>query len=173
MGTIIRRLFARPCFRSLRRRGNFSEIDLRSRRRTGHFPTTIAPASAPSYRDPNDTVNIGAIRGHVMTANPFVLAIFPAPSLGSQVTGIVGAHVVAVDADTSAVTAGTLGGWSCDPANRPTHVDGSFDLERLPIGHNYNLYAEPLMGLALPSDFSNALTNSCSSTGAPSWQRPL
>ncbi|MGA9732342.1 MAG: hypothetical protein WA274_08240 [Candidatus Acidiferrales bacterium] len=68
-----------------------------------------------------------------------------------------GAHVVAVDADTGSVIAGTLAGWTCNPANPPTHFDGSFDIERLPVGHNYNLYAEPLVGLALPSDFSEAL----------------
>jgi hypothetical protein len=65
-----------------------------------------------------------------------------------------GAHVVAVDAGTGTVIAGTLGGWSCDPANPPTRFDGSFDLERLPLGRNYNLYAEPLIGLALPADFT-------------------
>jgi hypothetical protein len=51
----------------------------------------------------------------------------------------VGAHLVAVDADTGGVIAGTLAGWSCDPANAPTHFDGSFDIERLPVGRNYNL----------------------------------
>ncbi|MGA8365886.1 MAG: matrixin family metalloprotease, partial [Candidatus Acidiferrales bacterium] len=32
------------------------------------------------YPDPNDTVNIGAIRGQVLPANPFALATIPAPS---------------------------------------------------------------------------------------------
>jgi hypothetical protein len=113
------------------------------------------------YPDPNDTLNVGAIRGRVIPANPFALAIFPVPSLGSQVTGIVGAHVVAVDSNTGTIVAGTLAGWSCDAANPPTPFDGSFDLERLPIGHSYNVYGEPLVGLALPGDFSNALTSLC------------
>ncbi len=124
------------------------------------------------YPDPNDTLNVGAIRGRVLPANPFALAIFPSPSTGASVTGIVGAHVVAVDADTGSVIAGTLAGWSCDPASPPTHFDGSFDIERLPIGHNYNLYAEPLVGLALPSDFSDALADLCSATAAPTCQTP-
>jgi hypothetical protein len=84
----------------------------------------------------------------------------------------VGAHVVAVDADTGGVIAGTLAGWSCDPANAPTHFDGSFDIERLPVGRNYNLYAEPLVGLAQASDFSGALADLCSATAAPTCQTP-
>jgi hypothetical protein len=79
------------------------------------------------YLDPNEALNVGALRGRVIPANPFALAIFPDPSPGSSVTGVVGAHVVAVDADTGAVVAGTLGGWSCAAANPPTRFDGSFD----------------------------------------------
>ena len=124
------------------------------------------------YPDPNDTLNVGAIRGRIVPANPFALAIFAAPSIGASVTGIVGAHVVAVDADTGSIIAGTLGGWSCDPANPPTRFDGSFDIERLPVGHNYNLYAEPLVGLALPADFSDALADLCSATVTPTCQTP-
>lgn len=124
------------------------------------------------YPDPSDTLNVGAIRGRIVPANPFALAIFAAPSIGASVTGIVGAHVVAVDADTGSVIAGTLGGWSCDPANPPTRFDGSFDIERLPVGHNYNLYAEPLVGLALPADFSDALASLCSATATPACQTP-
>ena len=124
------------------------------------------------YPDPNDTLNVGAIRGRIVPANPFALATLAAPSPGSAVTGMVGAHVVAVDADSGSVIAGTLGGWSCNPANPPTRFDGSFDLERLPVGHTYNLYAEPLVGLALPGDFSNVLTGLCSSSVAPTCTSP-
>jgi Matrixin len=149
----------------------------------GDRPTSSAPDGPladddrtgirAQYPDPNDLVNIGAIRGQVIPANPFALAIFPPPSLGSQVTGIVGAHVVAVDAGTGAVVAGTLAGWSCDPASPPTKFDGSFDIERLPVGRSYNLYAEPLVGLAVPADFSDALMSLCSSTAAPTCQTPV
>ena len=124
------------------------------------------------YPDPNDTLNVGALRGRILPANPFALAIFPAPSTGASVTGIVGAHVVAVDADTGSIIAGTLARLRADPANPPTHFDGGFDLERLPVGHNYNLYAEPLVGLALPSDFSDALTELCSASATPTCQTP-
>jgi hypothetical protein len=124
------------------------------------------------YPDPNDTVHVGAIHGRVVPANPFALATLAAPSPGSAVTGMVGTHVVAVDADTGSVIAGTLAGCSCNPANPPTQFDGSFDLERLPVGHTYNLYAEPLVGLAVPGDFSNVLTGLCSSSVPPTCTPP-
>jgi len=124
------------------------------------------------YPDPNDTLNVGAIRGRIVPANPFALAQFAVSSPGAPVTGMVGAHVVAVDADTGAVIVGTLGGWSCTAASPPTQFDGSFDLERLPLGHSYNLYAEPLVGLALPGDFSNVFTGLCSSSVEPTCTPP-
>ncbi|HWO33575.1 MAG TPA: hypothetical protein VNO32_32670, partial [Candidatus Acidoferrum sp.] len=105
-------------------------------------------------------------------ANPFALAQCAVSSPGAPVTGMVGAHVVAVDADTGAVIAGTLGGWSCNAASPPTPFDGSFDLERLPVGHSYNLYAEPLVGLALPGDFSDVFTGLCSSSVEPTCTPP-
>jgi hypothetical protein len=105
--------------------------------------------------------------------NPFALAQFAAPSPGSAVSGMVGAHVVAVDADTGSVIAGTLGGWSCDATNPPTQFDGSFDLERLPVGHSYSLYAEPLVGLALSGDFNDVFTGLCSSSVEPTCSPPL
>lgn len=77
-----------------------------------------------------------------------------------------------MDAETGSVIAGTLGGWSCDAANPPTQFDGSFALERLPVGHSYDLYAEPLVGLALPGDFSDVFTGLCSSSVAPTCTPP-
>lgn len=129
------------------------------------------------YPDPNDSVHVGAIRGRVLPANPFALAQFPATSAGNFVTGIVGAHVVAVDADTGSVIAGTLGGWTCSASNAPSNgpgpespgaeltFDGSFDIERLPVPHNYLIYAEPLDGLVTPGDFANALNDLCPASG--------
>ncbi len=144
----------------------------------GDRPTAQAPDGPLSdddrtgiralYPDPNDTVNIGAIRGHVLPANSFLLANLPLPSAGTSVTGIFGAHVVAVDSDTGAVIAGTLAGWSCNAAGTGLQFDGSYDIERLPVGHNYILYAEPLDGLAAPGDFSDALDSLCGAgTGSP------
>lgn len=149
----------------------------------GDRPTAQAPDGPLSdddhagirwlYPDPNDTVDIGAIRGRVLPANPFALAALPAPSPGSAVTGIFGAHVVAVDADTGAVMAGTLGGWRCDPANPPLRFDGSFAIERLPVGHNYLIYAEPLVGVAVPGDFRVALGDLCASGGTTACATPV
>ncbi len=124
------------------------------------------------YPDPNDTLNVGAISGRIVPANPFALAQFAMTSPGSPVTGLVGAHVVAVDAETGSVIAGTLGGWSCTAASPPTQFDGSFDLQRLPVGHSYNLYAEPLVGLAVPGEFSNVSTGLCSSSAQPTCTPP-
>jgi len=68
--------------------------------------------------------------------------------------------------------AGALGGWSCDAANPVVQFDGSFDIERLPVGHNYMIYAEPLVGLATPGDFSDALNDLCASSSASTCTTP-
>jgi hypothetical protein len=75
--------------------------------------------------------------------------------------GVFGAHVVAVNSETGAVIAGAFAGWSCNTQTSSLQFDGSYDLERLPIGQSYLLYAEPLVGLAQPGDFSNALNDLC------------
>lgn len=125
------------------------------------------------YPDPNDEVNVGEIQGHVVPANPFSLATLPATSNGSFVTGVGGAHVVAVDADTGSVIAGTVGGWTCNAANPPPTFDGTYDIQRLPVGRNYLIYAEPLDGLVAPSDFSVALNDLCPVDGASSCTTPV
>jgi hypothetical protein len=124
------------------------------------------------YPDSNDTVNVGSIHGRVVPANPFSLATLAIPAAGSSVTGIFGAQVVAVDADTGAITASVLSGWSCDPANPPIQFDGTFDIERLPVNHNYVIYAEPLVGLAGPADFSGAFDDICSTSGPSACVAP-
>ena len=78
--------------------------------------------------------------------------------------GIVGAHVVAVDSNSGSVIAGVLSGWSCSSPTASPRWDGSFDLERLPAGHNYTLYAEPLIGIAQPSDFGDILADPCTNS---------
>jgi hypothetical protein len=149
----------------------------------GSRPTAQAPDGPLSdddrtgiralYPDPNDTVNIGAIHGQILPANPFALAALPAPSVGSSVSGMVGAQVVALDADTGAIVAGAFSTGSCNASSPPTQFDGSYDLERLPVGVNYNLYVEPLVGIALPADFvvpadlcSQDVTPSCTAPAA-------
>ena len=147
----------------------------------GNRPTGAAPDGPLSdddrtgirvlYPDPA-TVNVGAIRGRVLPANPFSLASLPAPAAGESVTGIFGAHVVAVDADTGSVIAGTLGGWSCNATTDSLQFDGTFAIERLPVGRDYAIYAEPLVGLATPGDFGIALHDLCSSGGASECATP-
>jgi len=141
----------------------------------GDRPTGSAPDAPLSdddrtgiralYPDPLDSVNVGAIRGRITPANPFALATLAPTSAGNYVTGIFGAHVVAVDAVTGEIIAGSFSGWSCDSSNPPAQFDGTFAIERLPVNRSYTLYAEPLSGLASPSDFATSTSESCSSNG--------
>jgi len=118
------------------------------------------------YPNPQDTTNIGTISGFILPANPISLSGLPVPSAGRSVTGVFGTQVVAVDADSGAVVAATLGGWSCDPASPPTNFDGFYKIARLPVGRNYKIFVEPL---DLPTDSTNitgALSDLCRS-GVP------
>lgn len=114
------------------------------------------------YPNPADTTNIGVISGFVLPANPLSLAGLPSPSAGRSVTGIFGAHVVAVDAATGAVAAGTLGGWSCNPNSLPAQFDGFYKIEGLPINRSYKILVEPLDGPTDRGNISNAINSLCS-----------
>lgn len=107
------------------------------------------------YPDPTDLTHIGSIEGRVLPANPLSLPINP-----PGVSGLFGTHVVAVDAASGNVIAGALGGWSCS-APGPVQFDGAYMIQALPVGHNYQIYAEPLNGAVDPSQVSNALTTLC------------
>ena len=124
------------------------------------------------YPDPADSVYVASIRGRLLPANPFALATIPPSSPGKFVSGILGGHVVVVDADTGSVVAGALSGWTCDASNPPVQFDGSFDIERLPVGRTYIVYAEPLDGLVAPGDFGVALNALCPQTGASACTLP-
>jgi hypothetical protein len=116
------------------------------------------------YSDPNDTQYIGSIEGRILPANPLSL-----PASPPNVTGVFGAHVVAVDTASGAVIAGILGGWSCQ-APGPAQFDGTYEVDHLPIGHTYAVYAEPLNGTVAPSVVSNALQTLCRNpTTDPGW----
>ncbi len=117
------------------------------------------------YPDPNDTIDIGSIRGEVLPANPFALALVPPASPGNFVTGIFGAQIVAVSAGTGSIAASAFSGWTCNASTNSLLFDGSFDLERLPTNNSYLIYAEPLVGLVAPSDISDVFTDLCSSGG--------
>ncbi len=116
------------------------------------------------YPDPADTINVGVISGRILPANPLSLPLSP-----PGVTGIFGAHVVAVDQASGAVIAGTMGGWSC-AASGPAQFDGAYQLDHLPIGRTYTVYAEPLDGVVSPGQITPALTTVCrNSTSDPGW----
>ena len=93
----------------------------------------------------------GVIRGRILPANPLSLSALPATASGMPVTGYYGAHVVAFDAATGAVVAGTLGGWSCGPAQQKTSFDGTYQIGGLPLGRTYIVYVEPLSGPVSPA----------------------
>lgn len=112
--------------------------------------------------------NIGSISGFILPANPLTLALIPSATAGKPqparpVTGIFGAHVVAVDAATGAVVAGTLGGWSCTQGQQlPSNFDGFYKIEGLPVNRSYKIFVEPLDSPTTSSDISNALDALCS-----------
>ena len=116
------------------------------------------------YSDPLDTSYIGSIQGRVLPANPLSL-----PASAPWVSGIFGAHVVAIDVATGSVVAGAIGGWSCQ-APGPAQFDGSYLISHLPVGKSYAVYAEPLDGAVTPSEVSNALVTLCrNATADPGW----
>lgn len=119
------------------------------------------------YPDPADTVNIGAISGRILPANPLSLPLSP-----PGVTGIFGAHVVAVDQASGAVIAATIGGWSCSSPG-PVQFDGSYEIDRLPVNRSYLVYAEPLNGVVSPSQITPALAHLCRNQSSDFGWPPL
>ena len=109
----------------------------------------------------------GVIRGRIKPANPLSLLNLPATSAGQTVTGYYGTHVVAVDADTGQVAAGTLGGYSCDASLNTSIFDGSYEIGGLPLGHHYKLYVEPLDGPAPPAEIAEPLNTEPCRAGTP------
>ena len=144
---------------------------------TGARPTAQQPDAELSdddrtglrilYPSSSDTVNVGSIRGHIVPANPLSL-----PAAPPGVRGVFGAHVVALDAASGAVIAGTIGGWGCaDPG--PVQFDGSYEIDRLPVGRDYTVYAEPLDGVVLPTQITPATASLCRDTATDAGWPPL
>ncbi len=107
------------------------------------------------YPDPAAAAHTGSISGRILPANPLSL-----PASPPAVTGLFGAHVVAVDAASGRVVGGGLGGWSCI-APGPAQFDGTYEIDHLPIARSYKVYAEPLNGAVDPSQVSNATMTLC------------
>jgi hypothetical protein len=119
------------------------------------------------YPDTADTVHMGSIEGRIVPANALSL-----PTAPSGVTGIFGSHVVAVDATSGAVIGATIGGWSCT-APGPALFDGSYEIDRLAVGHSYTVYAEALNGVVDPSQISNATATLCRNSATDTGWPPL
>jgi Matrixin len=120
----------------------------------------LYPASA-------DALHAGAISGRILPANPFSL-----PAAPPGVSGVFGAHVVAVDAESGAVAAATVGGWSCT-GDGPAQFDGSYEIDRLPVGRSYTVYAEPLDGVVVPAQISPAIVSLCRNSTTDAGWPPL
>jgi matrixin len=144
---------------------------------SGTRPTTTQP-DAPLgdddraglrvlYPDPADTLHQGSISGRIIPANPLALPAFP-----PGVTGVFGAHVVAVDNSTGAIIGAALGGWSC-AAPGPAQFDGSYQIAGLPVVSSYTVYAEALNGAANPAQFNNAITSICRNAMTDAGWPPL
>src|SRR5258706_13923044 len=74
-----------------------------------------------------------------------------------------------MDQASGAVIAGTIAGWSC-AAPGPAQFDGSYHIERLPLGHSYTVYAEPLNGVVSPAQISPAIATLCRNPATdPGW----
>ncbi len=116
------------------------------------------------YTDPADTLHAGSIQGQILPANALSL-----PGAPPGVTGIFGAHVVAVDASSGAVIAATIGGWSCS-APGPAQFDGTYEIDRLAVGASYVVYAEPLNGVVSPAQITPATAGLCRNSATdPGW----
>jgi hypothetical protein len=83
-----------------------------------------------------------------------------------------GRQVVAVDAASGAVIGGTLGGRSC-VAPGPAQFDGIHEISRLPVGHDYQVYAEPLDNAVYPSLVSPATASLCRNPTTDAGRPPL
>jgi hypothetical protein len=119
------------------------------------------------YPNSNDVVHQGSIRGRIFPANPLALPLSP-----PGVTGVFGAHVVAVDNANGAVMAATVGGWSC-VAPGPAQFDGTYEIDALAVGHNYTVYAEALNGAVDPSRITNAIAPLCRNAMTDAGWPPL
>jgi len=119
------------------------------------------------YPDPTDTLHQGSIRGRIFPANPLAL-----PASPPGVSGVFGAHVVAVDNANGAVVGATIGGWSCTSPG-PAQFDGTYEIDALAVGHSYTIYAEALNGAVDPSQVSNAIVSLCRNATTDAGWPPL
>src|ERR1700720_1928063 len=141
--------------------------DPRRTRPMGCWETTTASALRAVYPSSAYAIHLGSISGRILPANPLSL-----PASPPGVTGIFGAHAVAVDTASGAVIAGTISGWSCTEPG-PAQFDGSFAIERLSVGHNYTIYAEPLNSVVAPAQITPAIVWLCRNSTTDAGWPPL
>jgi hypothetical protein len=146
--------------------GTFTGVRPTAQRPDGPLADDDSTGLRALYGDPNDTVYVGSIQGRIMPANSLSL-----PAAPPGVTGIFGAHVVAVDVSSGAVIAGTLGGWSCK-APGPAQFDGNYRIDHLPVGRSYAVYAEPLDEAVGPAEVTKALVTLCQNATADAGRPP-
>jgi hypothetical protein len=80
------------------------------------------------------------------------------PARPPDVTGVFGAHVVAIEGATGAVVGATVGRRSRNNPG-PTQFDGSYAIERLPAGRSYQVYAATESGR--PGVLRRAASSNC------------
>jgi hypothetical protein len=119
------------------------------------------------YPSSTDVVHQGTIRGRILPANPLALPLSP-----PGITGVFGAQVVAVNNTSGAVMGATVGGWSCAGPG-PAQFDGTYEIDSLPVGHSYMVYAEALNGAVDPSRITNAIAPLCRNTTTDAGWPPL
>lgn len=143
--------------------------------------STTPPPPPPPPPPPQITITIAPDSGTVLLGNTLPFSASDTNTSDTSVfwsvngmaggTGIFGAHVVAVDAASGAVVAGTLGGWSCQ-APGPAKFDGTYQIGALAVNRTYKIYVQPLNGAVGPAEVSNVLVSLCrNTTNDPGWPR--
>jgi hypothetical protein len=61
---------------------------------------------------------------------------------------------------------------SCNPSNPVPQFDGSYRIDKLPVGANYKVYVEPLDGLATSEDFYETSSGICNPSGTVACTAP-
>ena len=107
------------------------------------------------YPDASDLTHAGSIAGRVLPANP----IFASGHSAERQWNL-----------RRAGGRGGLRKWRSHRRNdrrlellrrRPTNFDGGYQIQKLPIGRSYTVYAEPLDGAVSPSQIANAMQTLC------------
>jgi len=134
----------------------------------GQRPTTQQPdarwrtddrTGLPSlYHDPNDTLYVGSIQGHIIPANP--IRCHRRRRESPEYSPHTSWPLMRRAARSSQAP------WAAGAARRPPGANSTatYEIDQLPVGQSYKIYAEPLDGAVAPSDVSNALVSSAANS---------